>query len=277
MNKLIYIYAFLLLGTAASHAQTEKIKGSREVTITQTYVDDFESLIIKSDFEVKIVFNSKSSVEIEADDNLHDAINIEVIEGTLTLSATKQITSKKKLQITINYTGTLRVIELQDNAELRSLTSMELNTVSLKTTDESRAYLNIKATTFQLTATGKSKSRLNIVADTTSFILSDNSKLEALVTGTSSVFDIYQRANATIEGSSKISKLRLDNSGVFSGKGYTIENANLFIESTSDATIRITKELHLEASGTTEIYVYGEPKIHLKTFTGSAKLQKKEL
>jgi len=35
-----------------------KIRGNRDVTIKQTYIDDFSTLIIKNDFEVKLAYNS---------------------------------------------------------------------------------------------------------------------------------------------------------------------------------------------------------------------------
>ena len=278
MNKLIYIFLFILGTTSISVAQSvEKIKGNRNITIKQTYIDDFTSLVIKNDFEVKIAYNSKPSVEIEADDNLHDVINVDVINGQLSISTSKRITSRKKLVITVSFGEMLSSIDLHEDTELRSLTSMELDSLSLNVSGNSRAYLNIKANTFKFSSTDKSKSRLNINADSTTFILSDVSKLDALVNSKSSSFDIYQRATATIEGEAESSTLRIDNSGVISGKNYTIKNANLLIESSSDATLHVTEVLNLEASGTTETYIYGSSKINLTIFTDSAKLQKKEL
>ena len=278
MNKLIYIFLFILGTTSISEAQSvEKIKGNRNITIKQTYIDDFTSLVIKNDFEVKIAYNSKPSVEIEADDNLHDVINVDVINGQLSISTSKRITSRKKLVITVSFGEMLSSIDLHGDTELRSLTFMELDSLSLNVSGNSRAYLNIKANTFKFSSTDKSKSRLNINADSTTFILSDVSKLDALVNSKSSSFDIYQRATATIEGEAESSTLRIDNSGVISGKNYTIKNANLLIESSSDATLHVTEVLNLEASGTTETYIYGSSKINLTIFTDSAKLQKKEL
>jgi hypothetical protein len=276
MKQLVFTITFIFFTVGMSTAQTEKIKGNRDVTIKQTYTDDFASLEIKNDFEVKIAYNSKSSVEIEADDNLHDVINIDVTDGVLSLSTSKRITSKKKLQITINYSQLLNTITLYGASELRSLTAMELDDFSLKIAEDSRAYLNIKATHFEFTATDKSKSRLNIVADTAMFRLSDASKLDALVNSKSSSFDLYQRADATIEGDTETTNMRMDNSSNFEGENFTAQSINLLIEGSSDATVNVSELLNLEASGTTETYVFGTPVINLKTFTGSAKLQKKE-
>lgn len=276
--KLVYICVFSLCLTSFGFAQVEeKIKGNRDVTIKQTYLDAFNSLVIKDDFEVKIAYNSKPSVEIEADNNLHDVIDISVAEGVLNISTDKRITSKKKLVITVNYSDNLQNVELYGDTELRSLTSMEMKNFSLKVENNSRAYLNIKANNFSFTSSNKSKSRLNVVADSTSFIMSDNSKLDALVNGRISSFDLYQNADASIEGDAENTILRFDNSAYFSGKNYTIKNANLLIESNSDATLNILELLKISASGNSETYIYGEPKIDIELFTDTAKIEKKKL
>ncbi|MBT8244204.1 MAG: DUF2807 domain-containing protein [Winogradskyella sp.] len=275
--KLLYILVFSLGITCFGYSQTkEKIKGNRNVTIKQTYVDNFNSLIVKDNFEVKIAYNSKHSVEVEADDNLHSVINIDVDAGVLSISTDKRITSKKKLIITVNYSDGLENIEVYNDVELRSLTSMELTDFTLKVENNSRAYLNIKANSLSFTSSGKSKSRLNVVADSTAFILSDNSKIDALVTGKTSSFDLYRSADATIEGDAENTIIHLDNSTNFLGKNYSIKNADVLIESSSDATLNVEVLLTLNASGNSETYVYGEPKINLELLTDTAKLQKKK-
>jgi len=277
LEKLLYILLFSFGIINFTFGQTkEKIKGNRDVTIKQTYVDDFNSLIIKDDFEVKIAYNSKPSVEVEADSNLHDVITISVDNGSLNISTDRRITSKKKLIITINYGENLNNIELYNDTELSSLTSMELNDLNLKVENNSRAYLNIKANSLSFTSSGRSKSRLNIVADSTTFVLSDNSKIDALVSGKTSSFDLYQSADATIEGDAENTAIRLDNSSNFLGKNYSIKNADVLIESASDATLNVETLLILKASGNSETYVYGEPKIDLELLTDTAKLQKKK-
>lgn len=277
ISKLLNIVLFLALSFNYGNSQTkEKIKGDRNVTVKQTYLDNFNTLIIKDNFEVQIAYNSKSSIEIEADDNLHAVIDANFDAGVLTISTPRRITSKKKLVITVNYTDSLEKIELFDGAELRSLTSMELNNLDLKIANNSRAYLNVKANLFNFSATDKTKSRLNITADSTSFTISDNSKLDAFVSGKVSTFDLYQSADATIEGDAEKSILRIDNSAKYLAKNYTIKNVDLLIEGNSDAVINVLTSLILKASGNSEIDVYGEPKIDLEVFTDTAKLEKKQ-
>ena len=102
MKKILLIGVGRRAASPSMIAQ-DKIKGDRNVTIRQTYIDDFETIVVDGDFSVEIVYNSKPSVSVEADDNLHDIIQFDVVDGVLTFVETTRIGSKKKLNITVNY------------------------------------------------------------------------------------------------------------------------------------------------------------------------------
>ena len=89
MKKILLVLIIFVAGISQTTAQsTDKIKGDRNVTIRQTYIDDFETIVVDGDFSIEAVYNSKPSVEIEADDNLHDVIQFEVIDGVLSFVQT---------------------------------------------------------------------------------------------------------------------------------------------------------------------------------------------
>lgn len=263
-------------GISAVTAQTDdKIKGDRNVTIKQTYIDDFKTIIINGDFSVEVVYNSKPSVEIEADDNLHDVIKFDVIDGVLTFDEALRITSKKKLNIKVNYGDALENMEVKGDGEIRSLTSMELKNVLLITSDNARAYLNINAKSFEYKSSGKSKTRLNLKADSTKIELSDNTKLDALITTKTAVFDLYQRSDLSIEGSSNYAEIRLINSSNFNGGQFDVKKVNASLEDSSDLTISALESISLASSGDSETYLYGTPVITINKFEDTSKLQKK--
>lgn len=273
------LLTFLLIFTCVyftSAQDDEKIKGDRNVTIKQTYIDPFNKIVVGEDFSVEIIYNSKPSVEIETDDNLHQYIEFGVRAGVLTFKTTKRITSSKKMNIKVNYSDGLESIETLDDGEIRSLTSLELKNATLKTSGSSKAYLNIKTAKFDYTSTDKAKSKLNVNANSSTIILGDNCKVEALINTKTAKIDIYQKATANIEGVTEDVTLRVDLSANFNGKEFTSNTCNLIAEGNSSATVRVNTSLMLEASGSSEVYVYGSGKITLNKFTGNAKLQKKE-
>ena len=277
MKKYLLVLVLIATTTSTIFSQTtEKIKGDRNVTIKQTYIDDFETLIVDGDFAIEVVYNSKPSVEIEADDNLHEVIQFNVIDGILSFVQTMRITSKKKLNIKVNYGDALSNIEVKGDGEIRSLTSMELGDVTLKTSDNSRTYLNINARTLDYKSYGKSKTRLNLTTDSTKVELSDTSKLDALIKSKSADFDLYQRSDAAIEGISENSIIRVDNSSNFTGAKFDVKNADLTLEGNSDITISAEETVTLSSSGDSETYLYGNPAITITKFEGTSKLQKKK-
>jgi len=276
MKKLLPILLLMIVATTTVLAQSEeKIKGDRNVTIKQTYIDNFHSIIVDGDFSIEVVYNSKPSVNVEADDNLHEVIQFNVSDGVLTFVETTKITSKKKLNITVNYGDELSLIETRGNGEIRSLTSMELTDATLITSDNSRAYLNINAQNFTYKSTGKSKTRLNLTADKTKIELSDNSKLDAFINSKVSDFDLYLRSDAVIEGNANSSVIRMDNSTNFNGAKFDVKTAEVTLEDNSDLTISSTESISIAASGNSEIYLFSSPAITITKFEDTSKLQKK--
>lgn len=276
MKSKVIICILWICGSVISVTSQEKIKGNREVTIKQTYIDNFESIVVGDDFSIDLVYNSKPSVEIETDDNLHEVIKFEVVNGALIFTEAQRITSKKVLKITVNYGDGFKNIEVNQTAEIRSLTSMEMGDASVKVNDNSRAYLNIKAKNFDFKSNGKSKTRLNLTSENAKIEISDDSKLEALINSPNSEFNLYQRADANIEGTANTSIIRMDNSSNFYGHDYTVKNCTLTTEGSADTTLEVSETLILDASGDTETFLYGEPKITVTRLSGSAKIQKKE-
>ena len=277
MKKIFLTLILMFVGIASTAAQsTEKIKGDRNVTIKQTYIDDFDTIVIAGNFSIEIVYNSKPSVNIKADDNLHNVIQFDVVDGVLTFEETTRILSKKKLSITVNYGNALKHIEVKGDGEIRSLTSMELGDATLTTSDNSRSYLNIIAKSFVYKSFGKSKTRLNLTADSTKVELNDNSKLDALINSKITDFDMYLRADASIEGTANSSVIRLDNSTNFNGTKFDVKSTDVSLENNSDLTIAVNENINISASGNSEIYLYGNPAITITKFEDTAKLQKKK-
>lgn len=277
MNHLILACLFVFISTAHTSAQSdEKVKGDRNVTIKQTDIEPFRSIVVSEDFSVEIIYNSKPSVEVEADNNLHEFIAFEVVNGTLTFKTTTRIISSKKMNIVVNYTDGLEDIEVLDNGEIRSLTSLELENSTLKTSGSSRAYLNIKTNNFSYIASDKARAKLNVNAANSVLLLNDNVKIEALLNATSAKIDLHQRASAKLEGTIIDTQLRVDNSASFYGKEFLTKTCHLTADLSSSATIRVSDSIEIEATGNSEVYLYNTPKITLTNFIGSSKLQMKE-
>ena len=122
----------------------------------------------------------------------------------------------------------------------------------------------------------KSKVELNLKSEKTAIDVSKSGYVKALISSGEMRFDMYQKSSAEIEGDILDLKLRLDNNTDFTGKKLTAKNALVETSSYAKTSINISNIATIDASGNSEIELYGEPlKIDMKHFTQSAAIRKK--
>lgn len=276
MNKTILLSVVLAIFTLTIFSQ-EKIKGDRNVTIVETRIDPFNKLIVNNDFDITLIKSFEASVEIEADENLHDVITFNVVNNILEIKTNYNIASKKKLNITVKYTNSLTHLVTNNDATIQAVSALTNDNITITTKDNSEVELNLESKTCHLITFGKSKVKFNIQSDSTSIEMNENSKLEALINGQFLKADLYQSAKANIEGTCSELSLNTMNFSDFTGKNFTCKNSVILAEDSSDIITHTEEQLTLEASGDSEIELYGLPKITINKFSGTTQLKKSEL
>jgi hypothetical protein len=272
----IIVIALFSFTIASAQVKLEKIKGSKIVTISVKEVESFENVEIEEFLDVYFVKSEKQSIEIEADDNLHDIISYNVLGNTLKLTALKQPTGEKKVAIRVNYTDSLKTIVGRHDSKINAIADINLENITIKNFDRSQSFLNIRSTNFTLIMTDKSKAEINVKSDKTFLELSKDAKVKGLIASPEAKIDLYQKAEAEIEGDAQIAKIRLDNNSSLIAKKFTVKDMELVAESYTKCSVNAQKSIEISASGKTEIDLLGEPKVDLKVFTNSAILAKKE-
>ena len=279
IKQLISIACITLFVTTATGQ--DRIRGNKKVTTIETEVNSFNKIVVGEKFNISFMKDDVASVEIKTDENLHDVIRFSVTDSVLKFKTLKRITSRRALEITVRYTDVLKEIELKDNAELNSVNTVDIMGIVLKINDNARANLNLKNHSFKLVNNNdskfSSKSRLNIESKLVDLELNESSNTEALITCDTLKLDMYQRANAKIEGDIIKMIVNTINSSNFTGKNLAVNQCEIIAEDSSDFSIQALDEITIDASGSSEISIYGNPKISIQKFSGTARLYKKEL
>ncbi len=275
MKKIVLISCLFL--TALSFAQKkEKIKGSKIVKSEQKQIESFESLEVEDNLEVFLVKGNECGLEIEADDNLIEFVDYKLAGNNLRISTSKDISSYKKLSVRVTYTDKFNMVIAKDETNVTALSDVVLDNVTFKTYDYSKLFLNANTKNFTLMANDKSKVELNLKSIKTAIDLSKSAYVKALISSSEMKFDLYQKSSAEVEGDVIELKLRLDNNTDFTGSKLTAKNAVLETGGYAKCSINISNIATIDASGNSEIELYGEPiKIDMKRFTDSAELIKK--
>ena len=274
--KKYSVIILLLFATALTLAQKkEKIKGSKIVTIEQKEIGNFDTFEISDNLEVYLDRGEKCELKIEADDNLHDIINIDLSAKILRINTSKTATNYKKLIVRITYTNELKMVTSKDEAIINAIQEIQLNDISIQSFDDSKLFLNVNTKNFTLQSDHNSKVELNLKSEIAAIELSKNASLKALLAAADLKCDMYQKANANLEGDVTNANIRLDNNAKFSANNLAITNAQLLAESYSNCSINVTATISIDAAENAEIKLYGDQKIEMKRFADNASLSKK--
>ena len=275
MKKITLLIATLLLTTVAFSQKKEKIKGSKVVVSVKYEVDAFSEIEVEDNLEVFFVKADKNRVEVETDDNIQTAINHQTYGKSLRLNTNKEISSFKKLIVTVYYTDSLNLISVRHEAKINAISELKLDKLTIKTNDFSKSLLTVISPNFTLNANDKSKIDINLKSQDAIVELSKNAELIGKISSTNFKLDMYQKSKAEIQGDCTDMKLRLDNDAEFDGKKMASKTLELTAEAKSNCKVNTNGDLAISASGKAEIEIYGQPKIEIKKFADDAILKKK--
>ena len=276
MKKNFLLVLLIATANVAFAQKSDKVKGSKIVKLEQKQVEDFESLEVEDNIEIFLIKGNECKLEIEADDNLIEFVDYKLTGKNLLISTSRDISSYKKLSVRVTYNDKFNMIIAKDETNVTALSDVILDNITFKSYDYSKLFLNAKTKNFTLMANDKSKVELNLKSEKTVVDVSKSAYVKALISSVEMKFDMYQKATAEVEGDAIDFKLRLDNNTDFTGKKFKAKNALVETSGYAKTNINISNIATLDASGNSEIELYGEPvKIEIKRFTDSAILQKK--
>jgi hypothetical protein len=132
MKKITLLFLLILTSSLVLGQKKEKIKGSKIVTLSIKKLENFQNIDIEDNLEVYLVKADSASLEIEADDNLHDIINYTVLGNTLRIHSMKDFYGEKKFTVRINYTDSLKLITAKHNSKINALADVELKNITIK-------------------------------------------------------------------------------------------------------------------------------------------------
>jgi Putative auto-transporter adhesin, head GIN domain len=277
MNKATLLIITLLFTTLSFGQKREKIKGSKNVLLAKKEVEAFKSVEVEDNIELYLVKGSEQSIEIEADDNLHEAIMTDINGDNLRIYTSKEISGAKKLVVKLTYTNSLNMVIAKHATMLYAITELDLENITVKNLDFSKSFLNVKSANFSLIMNDKTTAELNLKSDRANLELSKNAELKALIASQDVKLDMYQKTIAVIEGDAANAKLRIDNNAVFTGKKFTVKNMELLAESETKCSILATEGLTIGATGKSEVEIYGSPtKLGMTKLADTATIYKKE-
>lgn len=206
-------------------------RGNGDVTKQTRRVDHFDQISVSGGLNLYIRMGSKHEVVVEADENLQELIKTEVKGSQLKLYVEKSVWRSKAMDVYVTVMD-LKELYASGGSDVYSKGIITANDFELRASGGSDVHLDLDVDRFTAKASGGSDTKLR---------------------GT------INRANLQCSGGSD-----------FDGRDATISYAKINTSGGSDSHIKVTKEVEINASGASDVYLYGNPKILSKNVSGGA-------
>jgi len=210
---------------------------------------------------------------VVADDNLIDILKFSVKDSTLVISSYYDISAKKQLDITINYTN-LRSITVKDG-NIMSNDIIESDELFVDGFNTAKLDIRAHAAVMDINLEDASNGNFNVDVDSLNIGLSKKSEAYIYAVNETALIDVDGNASLTLEGTSDRIQAGLSGGAKYRGESMEVGTFNLDIAQSSSARIFAFRELEISAKGDARIYLYGTPQITVHEFLDTSQLIKK--
>jgi hypothetical protein len=217
----------------------EEVVPNGRVTTQQATFSDYDAIDASSAFTIYLtISDNDESIEIEANDNLHQYIEVKKENGVLIL-------------------GIEHSVSIRGNATLNAYI----------TTKSVKSFMASGASRFILDQ-GISEEELSIY-------LSGASKFSGDIQSGTLYADLSGASELNLSGYTVDYKLEASGASIARDFGFTSEYFNAELSGASKANVTITKEIDVEASGASSLHYMGDAMIIHQDLSGASSVHKK--
>lgn len=244
------------------------------ITEVKEELPPFNAIQLNSDMDITLKKSFGPGYTIVADDNLIDIYKFQVEDSTLVISSFYDVSSKKQLEITVEY------------VELAALSVKEGSVVSKEqiTTDAlfvdafgtSRLDLQVNAGVADINLEDNAKADFNLDVDSLNVRLAKRAESYMYAVTESNTVSLEANSSLTFQGTSD--RMVLEVTGNAKYKGEKMETGSVQVMMDNEAQVRLYafRDIVLSSKGNARMLLYGNPKITIEEFLNTSQLLKKD-
>jgi len=273
MKKLILV--LIAFSTCGIYAQRKpKIKGSKNVIQVSEDLPAFNAIELNDNLEITLQQAESEGYMLNADDNLVDVLKFKVVDSTLVISAFYKITSKKKLDIAINYFELTSITML--DGKIRMTDQIETDQLSINTNGNAKLQLGANASKIDVIMNDNSSGDFNLEADEINIVLSDRIDVGIFAASETNIMTLQGNASAKMDGSAENFGITLSGSSNLKAQKLKAQTVSATLEGSSSARVNVSDILELSSRGSSKTYLSGNGRIEILEFLDTAELHKEK-
>jgi len=232
----------LIVSNLFGQGNDHYIQLSHNITTETKAITGFDKIEVSEDFDVYIRFSDKEeSVEIEANENLHDLIQVEKEDGTLKISTKPYSTGYD------NNSGA-------DEKLVAYITAKRLE--KIKADEDVEIELKDKLHTDHLT-----------------IYLAEDCTLEGHLEVKNLVVELDEDSFLNIEGSAQTMEVNANEDSSIKSFDFIVGDLNIDLKDESEAKLTVNGNINLKASGESSFYYQGDGHFISKHLRGESEVK----
>lgn len=238
--KVLKITALLVTFLTLSSCEFQFVIGGVEgngnvLKEERVFSEKIDRVKASNGLEVELIQGVMQLVNVEADENLHEYIETDLVNGTLYVKTTKNIRKAKSKKVTIFYID-LEAIHASSGANVRGQSGLISDEMDLKSSSGSQ--IDVHLLTKELSAQSSSGS------------------------------------NITIKGQARNFNSKASSGSSIDAKDLQVIYATAKASSGASITLNIQRSLDAKASSSGDIRYYGEPEVVTQNTSSSGRVRK---
>lgn len=272
MKKLL-LFLIVFSITWGYGQRKPKIKGNKDVVEVSFSLPEFNAIELNDDLDIVLEKSSAIGYDLIADDNLIDILKFEVVDNTLVISSFYKITSKRKLEITVQFDQLSAITVREGKITMKGVTSTDRFAVT--TYGSAKAELNADADVVSVQMEGNSSGNFRFEADSLSLDLRD--RIDTRIYANAGIANVRMQKNAGANLEGTADTLRLNMRGNTNLKAAKMESAvvNADLDDTPTVRLNAYRDFELYSKGSSKTYLYGNPKVIVHEFMDTSELLKR--
>lgn len=274
MKKFAILFVALIVGVTSYSQRKPKIKGNKNVIEVREDLEPFYGIELADDLDIVIQKASHEGYALELDDNLVDVLKFKVDNGVLKISSFYNITSKRKLEITIFFQELNSIKMLKGKISMKDVISTDK--LRVQTFGTSRLELNATADIIDVSMEEISSGDFNLASDSLNIVLKDRIDVKLYTTGESNNIYMYKNASAKVEGTSDFLMAKLYGNSALKASSLQSNDVLVIAEDSPDVEVRALNTIQLSSKGATRTKLYGDAEITILDFLDTSRLEKEK-
>ncbi|HAJ37224.1 MAG TPA: DUF2807 domain-containing protein [Chloroflexi bacterium] len=244
---LFWLTAFVVVAVALAAGWVTlpgAITGSGRIVTEEVAVASFDRIMLATPGELRLVQGDIPRLQIRADDNVRQALEITAQDGVLMLRTKPDVALLHKMTLVYEVTAPmLRSLTVAGSGNVTAAPlTVDAFALSISGSgDVTLAALNARRAALEISGSGDLRID-QLAADT----------VEAMVSGSGAM---------QLAGRAQEASLRLDGSGAIDASALAVSDASVDASGSSDAVVWAQSSLNVAINGSAAVHYYGEPDV----------------